>query len=244
MNLLSHIKNAPRLFTCQRIESGAPLSAEEQQTHYLRNVLRMQAGQEIRLFNGLDGEWICEIHELSKKVCLLFPKEQIRPQPEKRREIHLLFAPIKKHRMDFLIEKSVELGVTHLHPVVTRYTEVRKINRDKIHLQMIEACEQCERMDIPDIEEISDLGETIAKWNKTEKIFACIERLSEPATIPSPGNIALLIGPEGGFSDEEKGFIQSSSKCVPLSLGSNVLRAETAALAALSLSSLSETGLS
>ena len=151
--------------------------------------------------------------------------------------MHLLFAPIFNERMDFLIVKAVELGATLIHPVLTQNTDMRKINEDRLHAQIIEAAEQCERLDLPALMPAKDLFAALASWNKNILMLAALERFdAQPLKKRAlPGNVAVLIGPSGGFTREEMEKIAALSFIQPVSLGENILRSETAAAAALAI---------
>jgi 16S rRNA (uracil1498-N3)-methyltransferase len=207
-----------------------PLSRE--QGHYLQNVLRCRAGDGVRLFNGRDGEWRGVIESAGKKEISIRLEKKLKDQPPPPRETRLFFAPIKKARMDWLVEKAVELGATHLHSVLTQNTDVRAINEERVRAQIVEAAEQCERMDIPELVPLQPLFTAIQGHN----ILACVERTDSPPlrkALPASGPVAILIGPEGGFSAEEKEKLSARSTVSLVSLGSRILRAETAGLAAL-----------
>jgi 16S rRNA (uracil1498-N3)-methyltransferase len=158
-------------------------------------------------------------------------------QPTTKRAVHLLFAPIKKHRQDWLIEKAVELGVTDFHPVLTQNTEVRKLNESRLTQQILEAAEQCERFDIPQLHELKKLDKVISSWSGALPLFACIERFDtkplQAVVPPQRENVALLIGPEGGFTETEKDAIAKHATAV--GLGDTILRCETAVVKALVL---------
>lgn len=227
---------SPRLYTDLDLTQDTPVSLETAQAHYLKNVLRKNAGDAVRLFNGKHGEWLSVIDEISKKSVTLIPQKQISTQPNSNREIHLYFAPIKKNRMDFLIEKSVELGVTDLHPILTQNTEMRKINTDRLRAQIIEAAEQCERLILPKLHPLNDLTKEI--MHTQDVFFAALERGNYPHLRDRADNnkaARIIIGPEGGFSAEELEFLKTQDHVHPITLGDTILRAETAALKALSL---------
>ncbi|HRQ60019.1 MAG TPA: RsmE family RNA methyltransferase [Alphaproteobacteria bacterium] len=190
----------------------------------------------MRLFNGRDGEFLANLEEIGKRGAGARVGACIRPQSQLLRRVHLIFAPIKKARLDILIEKAVELGATDLHPVMTARTENRKANPDKLELQMIEALEQCERLHKPALHAAQTLPALLKNW-KDSPIMACVERAeAAPLAKALPqGDIALLIGPEGGFTPDEIAAISASPACTPVSLGEAVLRAETAALCGLSI---------
>lgn len=203
----------------------------------MKNVLRLKPGDFIRLFNGRDGEWLGEIASLDKKEALIQLQEQTKPQPTESGSVHLLLAPIKKQRLDFLIEKAIELRVTDLHPVLTGRTQVRKINAERIRAQITEAAEQCERLEIPTLHELTKLPDKLAAWDQKIPIIAALEYFDAPhiSQIELGNDKAFLIGPEGGFEDEEKDLITGFDFVQPASLGESLLRAETAALKCLSL---------
>ena len=220
----------PRLFLDQPLNEKASLSLEEGHAHYFRSVLRRQAGDSFRVFNGSDGEWLAEITELGKKRGTATCTEQIKPQSPAPQERHLLFTPIKKHRMDFLIEKAVELGVTDLHPILTHQTEVRKINEERLNAQIIEALEQCERMHKPTLHALENLDKKLATWQGPTPIYAALERQDAPALKNITQPQAFLIGPEGGFDQEEITHLSENKKIQPISLGQTIYRTETACL--------------
>jgi 16S rRNA (uracil1498-N3)-methyltransferase len=220
-----------RLYRPEDLKAGAGIALDEKQSHYLKNVLRKNAGDTVRIFNGRDGEFLARIEHVSKKSLLLSLQEQIRPQPEKTRSVHMVFAPIKKNRMDFLIEKSVELGATDLHPVITARTENRHLNHERLSAQIAEAAEQCERMDIPLLHPALPLQQKIAGWNYTQTLHACLERSENPEISSIREKTpAFLTGPEGGFDEAETRLLLNSGNrgVVPISLGKTVYRAETA----------------
>jgi 16S rRNA (uracil1498-N3)-methyltransferase len=223
----------PRLFIDAPLAGGnaAPLTAD--QAHYLKNVLRRNDGDEVRVFNGRDGEWRGALTGLNKKGGLVALTAQLRIQPASARRVHLYFAPIKKAAMDWMIEKAVELGATDLHPVLTQNTEVRKLNDERLEKQIFEAAEQCERLEIPVFHPIKPI---LTSFEGKFPVLAAIERVETGEIgklIPKNGDVGVFIGPEGGFTAEEKAFLTSKSGIIPVSLGETVLRAETAACYAL-----------
>jgi 16S rRNA (uracil1498-N3)-methyltransferase len=235
----------PRLYVEASLADGQAVPLRADQGHYLRNVLRRAVGDSVRLFNGRDGEWLATIDVLDKKNCTVIPSKCVKSQPTLKCRIALYFAPIKKARMDWLIEKAVELGATDLHPVLTQFTELRVLNEDRLTAQIIEAAEQCERLDVPRLHGMIKLQEISAP------VLACLERdgdcpsLQEILT-PSQGGrtkeggteiiptLSVLIGPEGGFSQDESAWLKKSPHVTCVSLGDTILRAETASIYALS----------
>lgn len=220
----------PRLYTAAALAAQRPFALEEAQAHYFRAVLRQQEGDAFRVFNGCDGEFLAKITKLGKKENEALTLEKIKPQPPKSPELHLLFAPIKKQRMDFLVEKAVELGATGLHPVITDRCEIRKINEARLRAQIIEAAEQCERMDIPVLHGAMDLPRKLAALPANPVIW-CTERLDAPLISSLKGAMnAFLIGPEGGFTDQEAALLGKTPGISPASLGDTIFRSETAAV--------------
>lgn len=163
----------------------------KEQAHYLKNVLRKTEGEYVRLFNGRDGEWVYCLTALGKKGAEARAQEQIRAQTEKNRKIHAYFPPIKKNRMDFMIEKAVELGVTDLHPILTQNTETRKINEDRLQAQIIEAAEQCERLDLPILHPLSDIFAALKSCSAP--VYAAIERIEAAPMQQDSTDCAVLI---------------------------------------------------
>ncbi len=227
-----------RLYFDMPLNEGVTLILPKEQAHYLGNVLRKREGDEVRLFNGQNGEWRAEILAMSKKSIEVVVKEQLR-MPRPCLDITLCFAPVRKHRTAFIIEKATELGVRTLQPVLTARTQFPKFNIDKARLQAIEAAEQTERLDLPIIEPLVKLDTLLSNWNsKRSLIFAdeageamlalsALKSLSEPS--------AILIGPEGGFTPQERDILRGHSFVTAASLGPRILRADTAALSLLTL---------
>lgn len=224
-----------RLYLNAVFEKNTVIALDQAQTHYLKNVLRMGVSDRLRVFNGENGEWLAEISSLEKRGGQLVLQEQLREQDISMRRVQLLFAPIKKQRMDFLIEKSVELGVTDLHPVLTHRTEARGWKADRAQAQIIEATEQCERLTIPVLHTPVTLERKVQGW-RNGLILACVERCdAQPLRdFLMDGDVAFLIGPEGGFDLDERLMLEDSAVVRSVNLGENILRAETAAIACLS----------
>lgn len=219
----------PRLYVDSDLNAGTEIALAGDQAHYLRNVLRLRVGDGTRLFNGRDGEWRGTVDAEDKKRVSVRIETILRKQLASSPETHLYFAPIKKVRMDWLIEKAVELGATHLHPVLTQNTEVRGLNEDRIRAQIVEAAEQCERMDVPVLFSLKPMFLSLPD----APLLACLERSGGAGlreSISAGGSVAFLIGPEGGFTAEEKEKLQSSPHVTAISLGDRILRSETAAV--------------
>lgn len=226
----------PRTYIHQRLNAGAIIDLSEEHAHYLHTVMRKKDGDKVRFFNEQDGEWLGRLQNMKKKSGEAVMEECLRPQTKPKRAVHMLYTPITKTRNDWMIEKAVELGVTDLHPVLTQNTEVRKIKEDRLTAQIREASEQCERLTLPKLHPLKAALEKIRDMDCP--ILACLERYeAKPLqdSIPENGALAFLIGPVGGFTEEEKAQIASFQNVSPVSLGENVLRCETAALYTLAL---------
>ena len=223
-----------RLYTDHTLQPQTLIPLSPAQAHYLHNVMRRKDGDLIRLFDGRHGEWLGELRDLGKKSGNVELIEQLLPQPQQKNRLHLIFTPIKKHRQDWMIEKVVELGATDLHPIITQNTEVRKINEDRVRQQIFEAAEQCERFEIPKLHPIQKLEKILAEPPENAEIMACLERYEETQSLKANNqDIAILIGPEGGFTSNEKKLV--AQNCTPVTLGETILRCETAAIKALIL---------
>lgn len=208
--------------------------------HYLKNVLRRQTGDKIRLFNANSGEGAAQIITLDKKSAVVEITALLRPVPAPSRRRHLIFSPLKAARQDMLIEKAVELGATDFHPVLTDHADVRALNPERTHAQIVEAVEQCERLDLPTLHPLKKLPVLLHDWDENRPILAGIERApgAQPlgnctTLITNAAALAMLIGPAGGWSENEKEMLIAHRAITPVSLGETILRAETASLAML-----------
>ncbi|TVQ83058.1 MAG: 16S rRNA (uracil(1498)-N(3))-methyltransferase [Micavibrio sp.] len=231
-------KNLPRLFVPQNLVFEGTCDLSENQIHYLRNVLRFQSGAQLLIFNGRDGEWLAELTEIGKKRGAVKPLRQMRPQTPSP-DILAAFAPVKKTRLDFMIEKATELGASKLIPVLTERCIVSRVNTERMTAQAVEAAEQCARMDVPDISEPATLPALLEKWDKNRILIVCAERgdsVPFRAAVQRAQNkpVAILTGPEGGFTDAELDLLAAQEFTVMADLGPRILRAETALIAALS----------
>jgi 16S rRNA (uracil1498-N3)-methyltransferase len=231
---------APRLKVDAPLDTGAEIALEKAQAHYLLHVLRLGAGAEVRLFNGRDGEWRAVIEAAGKRGATLRAEASIRPQAAPP-PLVLAFAPLKKDAMDFLVAKATELGATELRPVLTERTETRRINIERIHAQLTEAAEQCERLEVPTIAEPVALAEFLAHWPAESPLWCGDETGGGEPFAAALGSLArdagnphgILIGPEGGFTEGELARLAGLAFVRRIDLGPRILRAETAALAAL-----------
>jgi 16S rRNA (uracil1498-N3)-methyltransferase len=223
-------RSLPRLFVDQVLGAGLSVTVDG---NYLAAVLRLGPGDQVKLFDDRSGEWLAEIEEAGKKRVTLTVGERLRER-EQVPDLWLLFAPIKRGRIDWLVEKATELGVARLVPVVTRRTIVDRLNMDRLRAHAIEAAEQCERTALPDLAEPRKLDAVLRDWPEDRVLHFADEGGGEPFAA-APGPAAILIGPEGGFTEEERATIRALPFARPISLGPRILRADTAALAAISL---------
>ena len=228
----------PRLYVEAGLSEGAAIDLDAARSHYLRDVLRREVGAELLLFNGRDGEWRGRIERLAKSGTRLAIQAQTRPQ-QASPDLWLVFAPIKRDRIDNLAEKATELGCRCLWPVFTQHTVMSRVNVERLRANAIEAAEQTERLDIPDIRTPAKLGELLASWSPDRRLIVCAE-FGEAApiaqalkTMPREGAYAVMTGPEGGFARSELDALSKLPFVTAVGLGPRVLRADTAALAAL-----------
>jgi len=236
-------KNQNRLYVETSLPGTGSLTLDADQSHYLANVMRAALGDTIGVFNGRDGEWTAEIAGLKKRAVGLRIVAKIKEQSTEP-NLMLAFAPIKKARIDFIAQKATELGVSHLQPIYTRRTNIERVKSERLRANAIEAAEQCERLNVPTIYEPAKLVDMLAKWPPERMIMFCDEDLSGKSahTVLSALSEdqknrpwAIIIGPEGGFDDSERAAINSMPNTVVVSLGPRILRADTAAMAAISL---------
>jgi len=228
-----------RLFVPADLAQGAPFEVEPAQAHYLLNVLRMSEGSELLVFNGRDGEWLASIATTAKKKATLVPLGQTRAQP-RLPDLLYCFAPLKQGRLDYMVQKAVELGVAALVPVMTRHTVADRVNLERMRANVIEAAEQCGVLRVPEIHAPAKLNAVLANWSADRVLFVCDEAapVADPVAVlrsVPDGPMAVLIGPEGGFSDDERQLLRACPFVRLLSLGPRVMRADTAAVAALAL---------
>jgi 16S rRNA (uracil1498-N3)-methyltransferase len=231
-----------RLFVRAGLSAGAEVALDRGQQNYLVNVLRMEEGAPLLVFNGIEGEWQAALAAAGRKSFSLRVASQTRKQPE-RPDLHYLFAPLKHARLDYMVEKATEMGAGRLRPVLTQHTQVTRLNLERMEANAIEAAEQCGILSVPAIDEAVEMEGLLADWAAREpgrRIVFCDEgaAASDPLAIlgdlePSP--LAILIGPEGGFSEEERRTLLSFPFVTAIPLGPRILRADTAAVAALAI---------
>ena len=229
-------QSTPRLFDETPLAPG-PLRIDGQQAHYLGSVMRLKVGDPVKLFDGTSGEWLGVAASVGKRELMLDVTEKLR-EPETVPDLWLCAAPIKKGRVDWVAEKACELGVARLVPVLTRRTVVDRLNGDRLRAHMIEAAEQCGRTAVPELAEPVKLAALLRDWPAGRALFFADETGGTPALEAmrdAPASAAILIGPEGGFDPDERDAIRSLAGAIGFSLGPRILRAETAAAAAVSL---------
>jgi 16S rRNA (uracil1498-N3)-methyltransferase len=230
----------PRLYVSQDLAEGGEVKLDPQQTNYLVNVLRLGAGAPVLLFNGRDGEFSASLSTSSRKAALLAVGARTRAQ-ETPPDVDYLFAPLKHARLDYMAQKAVEMGARRLRPLITRHTQVARVNLDRLRANAIEACEQCGVIWVPEIVPVAPLGEALRGWPPERLLVFCDEETEQASPLDALGSaradngVGLLIGPEGGFDDDERAAILSAPRVLRLSLGPRILRADTAAVAALAL---------
>ena len=230
-----------RLFVDDDLVDGAAISPTREQQHYLMNVMRLRDGDAVALFNGRDGEWRAIFGREGRRDCRLAVDSRTRDQVAGP-DLWLLFAPVKKARLDFIAQKACEMGCGRIWPVRTDHTQVTRVNDDRMLANVVEAAEQTERLDIPEVMAFAPLAEVLQACGAERRLIFCDEAaagdvaanavnvLRAAGSVPSA---AILIGPEGGFSDAERAMIAQRQNSLKLSLGPRILRADTAAIAAL-----------
>jgi 16S rRNA (uracil1498-N3)-methyltransferase len=235
-------KISVRLFTSSPLANGAAVELGQEQAHYLKNVMRLSEGDAVALFNGSDGEFCARIESFGKRAASLTLEEQTRAQtPEP--DLWLVFAPVKRARIDYLVEKATELGVAALYPVRTQRTIVERVNLERLQANAVEAAEQTERLTVPKVHPPETLAALIARWPQTRRLIVCDERGRAPPIADVVAGLrerlaagaAVLIGPEGGFTETELDGLANLPFVNAVSLGPRILRADTAALAALAV---------
>jgi 16S rRNA (uracil1498-N3)-methyltransferase len=228
-----------RLFVAGDLGPDAEVRLDAGQAHYLFNVMRLGMGARVAVFNGRDGEWLAEVAEIGRRGGRLVAREAGQPQ-RMPPDLWLVFAPIKKARTDFIVEKATELGVARIQPVFTRQTNAERLRPDRLRAHAVEAAEQCGETYVPEVVEPVKLGALLDGWDPARRLMFCDEmRAAAPAQVAlaaaAPGPWAVLTGPEGGFAPEEAERLRGLTYVLPVTLGPRVLRADTAAAAALTL---------
>jgi 16S rRNA (uracil1498-N3)-methyltransferase len=240
---------SPRLFVAEPLAGGLTVALNASQIHYLATVLRRVAGDSVLVFNGTDGEWNASLAGVGRRSSVLLVETRTRPQPEAGK-LHYLFSPLKRARLDYMVQKAVEMGVSNLHPVIMRHTQAERINVDRMRANVVEAAEQCGILSIPQITAPLDFAAAITALGSACHLIFCDEdaRCGDPVaalradlgthlggTCANSVEIAVLIGPEGGFGEEERASLVRRPRTSRIALGPRILRADTAAVAALAV---------
>ncbi|QFT33793.1 Ribosomal RNA small subunit methyltransferase E [Labrenzia sp. THAF82] len=234
-----------RLFLRHILADGARIEADRGQANYLMNVLRLKDGDYVLVFNGSDGEWLAKISSNSRRDCALQLMERTRDQTE-RNDLMYMFAPLKHARLDYMVQKAVEMGAGSLKPVMTQHTQASRVNLERMEANVIEAAEQCGVLSIPEVLAPQPLKDVLDVWSQAQpgrKLLFCDEGEGTDNPLMTlaqlkeagPNPLAVLVGPEGGFSDEERQELRAMEFVVPIPLGPRILRADTAAVAALTV---------
>ncbi len=231
----------PRLFVKAPLRAGVEIVLEPDQAHYLTNVLRLKTPEQILVFNGADGEWCARILAARKKSLVLAAEHQTRAQ-EDGPDLHYLFAPIKRARLDFMAQKATEMGASLLQPVITRRTVAERVNIARLQANAVEAAEQCGILRVPDVQAPVKLDDVLDGWetnrllvfaDESAPVASPLQALQSVERVERPR--AVLIGPEGGFDPDERAALRRHAFVLPVSLGPRVMRADTAAVACLAL---------
>jgi 16S rRNA (uracil1498-N3)-methyltransferase len=238
-NDLTYSGGKVRLYVEAPLGEGLRVGPTESQAHYLLHVMRAKVGEGVSLFNGRDGEWLARIAEVTKRSCVLVCERLVALQRAVP-DLWLVFAPIKKTPSDYLVQKATELGVCRLQPVFTRRTIVTRLNLERMRANAVEAAEQSGRLTIPEIVEAQTLPSLLSKWPQERRLLFCDEAgeatpIARTLADAPNGPWAILTGPEGGFDPSEREMLRGKPFTVPVSLGQRILRADTAALAALAV---------
>ncbi|MEL6374292.1 MAG: 16S rRNA (uracil(1498)-N(3))-methyltransferase [Pseudomonadota bacterium] len=250
--MASYDFKAQRLFCDAPLTAGVAVVPDRDQTHYLLNVLRLDVGAELLVFNGRDGEWLTRVAQRSKRALTLEAVRQVRAQTLLP-PLDYLFAPLKRARLDYMVQKATEMGASRLRPVITQHTQVTRVKGERLRANVIEAAEQCGLLALPIVDEPQQLHAVLAGWGPDRPLIFCDEGAPEASPLTAlrdafsgmkegakddahnergPG---VLIGPEGGFSEAERSALLAMRSVVVISLGPRILRADTAAVAALAL---------
>lgn len=241
---------SPRLFIDHPLAAGGAVPLDPDQANYLGNVLRLRPGAEVLLFNGRDGEWSGTLAG-GKKLKAVEVQTRLRPQPPPN-DLHLLFAPLKHARLDYMVQKAVEMGVSRLQPILTRHTQVARVNRDRMRANAIEAAEQCGILAVPEVAEPIDFKAIVFQPGRIHVFCDEDAEVADPvaalaalrpkpsalvplAAAPDIPSLAVLVGPEGGFSEDERERLRAIPAVARIALGPRILRADTAAVAALAV---------
>ncbi|MGA8499338.1 MAG: 16S rRNA (uracil(1498)-N(3))-methyltransferase [Xanthobacteraceae bacterium] len=230
---------SPRLFVAAPLAAGAEVPLDRAQAHYLTTVLRRKPGDGVLVFNGRDGEWSAAVG-VQKRTASLVVGAKTRDQTVPG-DLHYLFAPLKSARLDYMVQKAVEMGAARLQPVLTRHGQVARVNLERMRANAVEAAEQCGILSVPEIAEPADLFRLLAAREASRVIVFCDEdaEVADPlaalSAVPQHSPLAVLVGPEGGFAEDERAMLLKLPNVVRMALGPRILRADTAAVAALTI---------
>lgn len=230
---------SPRLYVEAALAGDVEVTLSGPQCHYLRNVMRLKPGAVVRFFNGRDGEWRATITGLGRKDGSAMCTGQTRTQ-EPMPDVHYLFAPLKQARLDYMVQKATEMGAAVLQPVQTRFTMVSRVKQERVRANAIEAAEQCNLLGIPEVRELIRFDRLLEQWPQDRALIYCDEAADTASPLAAlgeikPGPVAVLIGPEGGFSGDERNLLRAHPGVRAISLGPRIMRADTAAVAALAI---------
>ena len=232
------MKTTPRLHLEAPLSAGGEITLSRDQGHYLTGVLRLSSGDAVRAFNGRDGEWLAYLATVSKKTVSLRCERRV-AEAKLPPDIDYVFAPLKHARLDYVVQKATELGARRLRPVMTSRTVAERVNLDRMRANVVEAAEQCNLVHVPEVLEPEKLEKILATWEKGRSLVYCDETMVDQNPLVSLKSlrapVAVLVGPEGGFTDAEKALLKSKAFVIPISLGPRIMRADTAAIAALTL---------
>lgn len=234
-----HDFSLPRLHVAADLAPGASVALDPAQAHYLVTVLRLKAGAGVLLFNGRDGEWAATVAETGRRAVALAVGTRTRAQTEPG-DLHYLFAPLKRARLDYLAQKATEMGVSALRPVITARTVAERVNVERLRANTVEAAEQCGILSLPEVHAPQRLADIVAGWPPGRRLVLCDEDapVADPLAALAPlgrGPLAVMVGPEGGFTEAERALLRGRPFVTVISLGPRILRADTAAVAALAL---------
>lgn len=232
-------QKGPRLFVREALADGSVIHADRGQAHYLRDVLRLKSNSTVLLFNGKNGEWLARLEEDGRKGARLVVESQNRAQ-SMAPDLWFLFAPIKRGRIDYMVQKATELGASAIQPVQTAFTNQTRFKAERLEANIIEAAEQCGVLNIPELLPMQKLEKVLKGWDPARRIMYCDENAQIANPVDALGKIekgplAVLIGPEGGFSEQERVQLSAHDFVTSISLGPRLLRADTAGVAALTL---------
>ncbi|MDP1700959.1 MAG: 16S rRNA (uracil(1498)-N(3))-methyltransferase [Aestuariivirga sp.] len=232
------MKTTPRLHLEETLSAGGEIILSREQGHYLTGVLRLSSGDAVRAFNGRDGEWLAYLATVSRKSVSLRCERRV-AEAKLPPDIDYIFAPLKHARLDYVVQKATELGARRLRPVMTGRTVAERVNLDRMRANVVEAAEQCNLVHVPEVLEPEKLEKILVTWEKGRSLVYCDETKVDHNPLESLKSVraptAVLVGPEGGFTDEEKALLKSRAFVIPISLGPRIMRADTAAIAALTL---------